>query len=163
MEANRDEIRALNGVTWRMVNAMQRGFAKVVDPVRFNVLRLVFDRGSLRPTEIAAALDLLPSSVTRHVQALSDLGFLTTVANPADARSSLVAVTDAGRAELARFDEVGVDASAAVLAAWPASDVRRLTSLLDRLVSSWEEHGAAARRPARWTRQPPSSPPEGSS
>jgi DNA-binding MarR family transcriptional regulator len=158
MEANRDDVRDLNGVTWRMVNAFQRGFAKVVDPARLNVLRLVADRGDLRPTEIAAELEALPSSVTRHVQALEELGFVATVANPADARSSLVTVTDAGRAELNRFDETGVDATLAVLEDWQAEDVRQLTTLLSRLVDSWEQHGATARRPARWTRRNPKGP-----
>ena len=152
MEANNDELGAFNTAVWRMVESFRRGFGQVVDPVRYGVLRMVAE-GPARPTEIAFALDVVPSSVTRAVRALADDGLVAVEANPEDRRSSLVAITDRGRARLRRFDETGLAVTASVMADWSREDVRQLTALLERLIGTWETRGASRRRPGRLGRR----------
>lgn len=124
------------------------------------MLQLAAESGPLRAGEIAERLDALPSSVTRHVRTLVDSGLVTTTQDPDDRRAVLVEATDAGRAELQQFLDVGDLVFGAVIADWPAEDVVTLTRLLDRLIESWSAAGtsqqqrAGSRNPNRfgWSR-----------
>lgn len=149
MEATDRELRTLNTVLWRLSEQYRRGFARVIDPSRYGVLNVVAANDSIRPTEIADALDLVPSSVSRHLQVLAEDGLVDFSGNPDDRRSSLISITDAGRAALDRFDAGGVAASRDVLAGWTRSEVVDLTAALLRLIDAWEQGGARARRPGR--------------
>lgn len=142
MQASKTEAAGLAQTVTRMIEAARRGQAKAFDPVRVGVLTVAIDRGPLRAGAIAEELDVLPSSVTRHVQALQEAGLAVTRTDPADKRASLVEATEAGREQAARFREAGTAVFAAVIADWPAEDVVRLTELLDRLIGSWAAHGA---------------------
>jgi DNA-binding MarR family transcriptional regulator len=149
MEAKKAAVAALNGELWRVTEQFRRGFARVIDPGRYGVLTTVAAHDGIRPTEIAEALDMVPSSVSRHVAALASEHLVELIGNPHDRRSSLVQVTEAGRETLRRFDETGRDASAAVLADWSTADVRALTDLLRRLAEAWDSRGAGNVRPGR--------------
>ncbi|QLY29382.1 MarR family winged helix-turn-helix transcriptional regulator [Nocardia huaxiensis] len=142
MQANKDEVSRLARTTSRFAEAMRQGTTRAYDPVRVGVLQAAVEAGPLRAGEIAERLDALPSSITRHVQALMDSGLVITSPDPADRRAVLVEATEAGRAELEKFLEVGDQVFGAVIAEWPAEDVVTLTRLLDRLIESWGAAGA---------------------
>ncbi len=89
---------------------------------------------------------MAPSSVTRHVQALEDAGQVTVEADPADARTCLIEVTEAGTKELEHLEAAGLTVFAEVVAEWSEDDLRTLTSLLTRLTDDWEQRGPAAKR-----------------
>jgi DNA-binding MarR family transcriptional regulator len=146
---DRQLLQHLNTALWTVSEAYRRGFSEVIDPSRYGVLRVVVEADGLRPSEIAERLDILPSSVTRHVQLLSDAGMVVTSNNPEDKRSSLVRATEPGRQALAGFDDVGVQASAAVLSDWTEDDILHLTRLLNRLVEAWNSRGRHVRRPGQ--------------
>jgi DNA-binding MarR family transcriptional regulator len=149
VKASTEDFRALNRGLHRLVDSFRRGFSQVTDPVAYGILHLLADGGLIRPTELATALDVIPSSVTRALQALADDGLIRIDANPNDGRSSLVAITATGRDELRQFDEVGVAVSGRVLADWNQPDVQQLTSLLQRLIDDWEREAARHSRPGR--------------
>ncbi|MFQ6394425.1 MarR family winged helix-turn-helix transcriptional regulator [Nocardia sp. KC 131] len=142
MQANNDQIAELARTTARFSEAMRTGMAKAFDPVRVGVLQQAVEHGPLRAGEVAERLDALPSSITRHVKALTDAGLVGTRADPADRRAVLLEATGAGRAELQRFLDVGTQVFGAVIADWSATDVIALTGLLDRLIESWAAHDA---------------------
>ncbi len=71
---------------------------------RYGVLNIIAAQELMRPTEIADELDMMPSSVSRHLQALLAEGLVAVSGNPDDRRSSLVTSTDTGRAPLERFE-----------------------------------------------------------
>ncbi|RJO78394.1 MarR family transcriptional regulator [Nocardia panacis] len=141
MEANKKQVSELAGMTARFAEAMRQGASRAFDPVRVGVLTLAVQSGPLRAGEIAERLDALPSSVTRHVRALVDSGLARTAPDPADGRAVLVEATDAGRAELEQFTDIGEEIFGAVIADWSAEDVVALTRLLDRLIESWAAVG----------------------
>ena len=149
MEATNQELKDLNAALWRVTEQFHRGFSRVIDPARYGILNAVAAHGEIRPTEIAEELDLVPSSVSRHLQALVEAEFVTVSGNPGDRRSSLVAITDQGRAALDQFDQGGVEASKAVLSDWSRSDIVTLTTALTRLTEAWGKQGDSARRPGR--------------
>jgi len=153
MQASNDDFRALNRALHRLVESFRRGFSQATDPVGYGILQLLDELGLSRPTELAATLDVIPSSVSRAVQALAEDGLVRVDANPNDGRSSLIAITDPGRDELRQFDEVGVTVSASVMANWSQSDVQQLTSLVQRLIDDWERAAASHIRPGRLGRR----------
>lgn len=65
---------------------------------QFSLLSHVLRLGPLRPGDLAKAMGLSASTLTRNVQPLVDAGWLTVDAG-ADGRSRLVHLTDAGRAK----------------------------------------------------------------
>src|SRR5262245_43048456 len=141
-------VRELNRATFVLVSEAQRGMARAFDAPRVGVLRVVAD-GPSRPSEIGEALDMAPSSVTRHVQALEDAGHVRVEADPFDARTCLVQATDDGVEELRKLEQLGLAAFEQVVAEWDLEDVATLTRLVRRLTEDWAERGAAARRQPR--------------
>jgi DNA-binding MarR family transcriptional regulator len=157
-------VRDLNRATFVLVSEAARGMAKAFDAPRVGVLRVVAD-APLRPSEIGERLDLAPSTVTRHVQALEDAGHVTVEEDPFDARTCLVEATADGVEELTRLEQLGLAAFEQVVAEWDVEDLATLTRLLHRLTEDWAERGSAARRPARpgkaprWRFRPPREQP----
>jgi DNA-binding MarR family transcriptional regulator len=153
MQASKGQIAGLAGTVTRLGDALRKGQARAFDPVRVGVLQVVAERGQVRPGEVAEELDVLPSSVTRHVQALAELGHLAVTTDPSDRRASLIEATDTGREQLRQFLQVGTDVFGAVVADWPAEDIVTLTTLLDRLIADWAAKGSEQQRTARGRRQ----------
>ncbi|WP_228000994.1 MarR family winged helix-turn-helix transcriptional regulator [Nocardia australiensis] len=148
MHANTEQVAALARTTERFAEAMRTGMSKAFDPVRVGVLQLAAEHGPLRAGEVAERLDALPSSITRHIKALADADLVRTTADPVDRRAVLLEVTDAGRAELRQFLDVGNQVFGAVIADWSATDVVTLTGLLQRLIESWAANGTAQQQRA---------------
>ncbi|HEY1617277.1 MAG TPA: MarR family transcriptional regulator [Streptosporangiaceae bacterium] len=68
-----------------------------VDRAGYLAMRTLDDLGPASANALAQALGLDASTVTRQVAALERLGFVERRANPADARSSSIALTGQGR------------------------------------------------------------------
>src|SRR5690349_9119525 len=132
-------VRAVHRATFRLVNDARRGMSRSFDAPRVGVLHVVAAQGPVRPGTIGEALDMAPSSVTRHVQALEDAGQVTVEADPADARTCLIEVTEAGTKELQHLETAGLNVFAQVVADWSEDDLQTLTSLLTRLTDDWEQ------------------------
>jgi DNA-binding MarR family transcriptional regulator len=153
MQASTEQVAALSAAALRFGDALRRGQARAFDPVRVGVLRVAAERGPVRPGDVAEELDVLPSSVTRHVQVLVEAGHLEVTADPSDRRASLIEATEGGRAELRQFLDVGHEVFGAVVDDWTPADVVTLTTLLDRLITDWAEKGPAHQRAARSRRR----------
>ena len=65
---------------------------------QFSLLSIVLASGPLRPVDLAAAMDVDASTLTRNLKPLVDAGWLTQ-GEGIDARSRLISLTDAGRAK----------------------------------------------------------------
>lgn len=83
----------------RLVRAVRRA---VEHPTGIRVLSLLDEHGPLGVSALASADRCSQPTMSGTVASLVDSGLVTKTANPDDARSSLVALTDAGRTELAR-------------------------------------------------------------
>lgn len=67
---------------------------------QYSLLSHVLKLGPIRPGELAAAMKMDASTLTRNLRPLVDAGWATLEAGP-DARSRLVHITEAGRAKRA--------------------------------------------------------------
>lgn len=89
---------------------------------------------------IADALRLDPSTVTRQVVALEQVGHVARTGDPADGRITLVDLTPAGLAALAATRDVRAQLYGEILDAWTPQDRAVLAGLLTRLnadVDTW--------------------------
>ncbi|MDR3068849.1 MAG: MarR family transcriptional regulator [Cellulomonas sp.] len=101
VEAEREahELRRALGLAARRVRA-ERGSADLPDP-QFNVLALLAAHGVTTPGRLAELERVRPPSMTRTVACLADRGLVVKEEDPHDGRQVLVALTAAGRAEVA--------------------------------------------------------------
>src|SRR5689334_18464675 len=84
----------------RLVRAVRRA---VDSPAGVRVLSLLDELGPQGVSALAAADRCSQPTMTGTVNALLERGMVTKSPHPDDARSTLVDLTDAGRAELARL------------------------------------------------------------
>jgi DNA-binding MarR family transcriptional regulator len=141
MKASKNVLGAASAACTRFADAYRRGSDQIYDATRVGVLRLAAEEGPIRPTDMAAALDVNPSSITRQVKALHALGHLTIAGDPSDGRAYLVQATDQGRGQLRSFDDKGLEVFSAVVEDWSEQDLHRLTILLNRMVDTWARTG----------------------
>lgn len=105
-------------------------FSSELPPSGFWVLRYVVKNAPVAPGAIVAQVGMDKSVVSRHLRLLRDLGFVTSVPDPADGRASLYEPT---RAALKRMDDIRHEVQAAyagVLDDWSDDDVREFVRLL---------------------------------
>lgn len=96
-------------------------------------LGVVESRGCIRPGQIAAALCVDPSVVSRQLAGLDRLGLVARGTDPADGRAELITITDAGRARLSRARAAMSAVLAERLDHWDLGDIARATSIVDDL------------------------------
>jgi len=125
----------------RIAEGMRRAQGRVMDPTRQGILQHAAMKGQIRPSDLAAELDLYQSSITRQTRVLEDEGLVRVEADPADRRSCLISLTEQGWTEVRRVTKLGLDRFDDFFAEWDAEDVRTLGRLLGRLETSVAEAG----------------------
>ena len=100
-------------------------------PAFMALLRLV-DDGPMRPTALAALLDLDLSVVSRQLKALEDAGFVGRQDDPADARATLIAALPQGVEVYRQTAAKRVAILDEALAQWNPQDRQDLARLLGR-------------------------------
>ncbi|AHH96888.1 hypothetical protein GCM10010174_34430 [Kutzneria viridogrisea] len=148
MSAGRADVQelvvALFTVNWRLDNATRKN----PNAANLRVLQLVGQAGRVRPSELAVALGVHQSSVTRQVRALEEAGHVELAGNPEDRRSCFISLTEAGRAEAERLTEIGLSRFERFVADWDVAEVRELIRLLAKFEQSTAEVARQDKRPA---------------
>jgi DNA-binding MarR family transcriptional regulator len=149
MAPDRDDVQSMVGALFTLTAGLDRARRQRPGAAALSLLQVLADRDGIRPSELADVQAVHPSLVTRQVRDLEDRGFVRVAADPGDGRSWLVALTPAGRQELARLRQAGVDRFALFVADWEPREVRTLAGLLDKLRESMAAVGAQAGPAAR--------------
>jgi DNA-binding MarR family transcriptional regulator len=161
MTPDRSDIERLAAALHAVTSGTERARRKIPEAATLSVLQVLAwaqrtdPSMQVRPSDIAGALDVHRSAITRHLQSLEQAGQVSLTVDPADRRSWIVRLTDAGLAEADRLMSVGLDRYATFVADWDADDVRTLTELLLRFDASRAKAGQLgteappARRPVR--------------
>src|SRR4051795_8450206 len=97
-------------------------------PAGTRVISLLDEHGPLGITQLAAADRCSQPTMSAAVSQLVEHGWVTKSPNPDDARGSVVTLTDAGRAELARVRRSHGERVAALVAANPDLDSEDLAT-----------------------------------
>lgn len=132
MNPTRAEIEEMVTALFAVTSGLERARRKKRDAARLAVLQMVALGERVRPSDVAAALDVHPSHVTRQVKVLEDTGHVRVEADPEDRRSCFLSLTAEGQAEVARLTEVGMSRFATFVADWEAAEVRAFTGLLEK-------------------------------
>ena len=93
----------------------------------------------LSPTSLAQTLLVPRSAITMRLNALQARGLLSRSTNPADGRSSLLVLTDAGAALVDEVVPAQLAFEDALLAEAPAEAIEGLADRLRALTSAWEQ------------------------
>jgi DNA-binding MarR family transcriptional regulator len=89
--------------------------------------------GPLRMAELAEALRVVPRSATGVVGGLEEMGLVRRETDPANRRSVLVGLTDAGRGTLDELAEARRETAEELFGGLDPADQRRLLALLTTL------------------------------
>lgn len=109
-----------------------------LDRAAFLVLHRLVDDGPQRSGAVAEALLADPSTVSRHVAQLVQLGLVERRPDPEDGRATVVAATPLGRERAADARERRNAAIATVVSEWSPSDQDRLRDLMTRFTADLE-------------------------
>lgn len=126
----------------RALHTMRRDVREQVDltPSRHRALRVVARSPEpQRQTVLAAALDVVPRSVTSLVDDLERAGLVERRPDPTDRRATLVAATDDGRAVLVEADRQRRRHAQELLARLEPGEQDELLRLLHLLVDEPED------------------------
>jgi DNA-binding MarR family transcriptional regulator len=121
---------ALLGATHLLLRHPLRGDP---EPAAFAVLAALCHGTDARPSDLASAVRLDQSTISRHVQALEAGGFLVKVKDPEDGRSYRLKATAAGRAAIQKAAARRAELFRRAIARWRPQDLRKLVELLARL------------------------------
>ncbi len=104
------------------------------------VVRCIAHHAPVRSSDVADALGIDGSTVSRHVSRLEHAGLLTRTPDPADGRVSLLEVTEAGQDAFRRMHEARCAMLEEILAGWSKQDQKRLAADLRRLAADFSAY-----------------------
>jgi DNA-binding MarR family transcriptional regulator len=91
------------------------------------------EAGEIRASDLASALFVTKTSISRYVNEMLDEGLLSQRRDPSDGRATLLSVSPAGRRELEERESRRSAVLRDLCRGWPKEDVTTLTTLLQRL------------------------------
>ncbi len=105
----------------------------VLDRGAIPVLRCVAEEEAVRVSDVARLVHLDPSTVSRHVKHLEQLGMVARAAHDGDGRASVLRLTGEGRRVLDAATKARRRFVAELLAGWGPDDIVTFAPLLARL------------------------------
>lgn len=109
----------------------------------FTALAVIYTRGPLRVSEVAAELAVDISVASRQIAALSNAGYIERETDADDRRAHVVRTSEAGVRALRESHRRMVHAVEQALRGWSTDDVRDLAHGLARLASDFSTTTAA--------------------
>lgn len=101
-------------------------------------------RHPMRSRELAESLNADPSTVSRYVAQLVDMGMVRREADPDDGRATVLVITEAGRRRVEAMREIRRTAMNDAMTDFTDDELRDLVSLLGRFVDAAEKLVAPA-------------------
>jgi DNA-binding MarR family transcriptional regulator len=156
MAPSRDDVQSMVVALFTLVGGVDRARRQKKAAAALDLLQVIEAGEGMRPSGIASQRSVHRSLVTRQLRELEDAGYVQFAGDPEDGRSWLVALTPAGREEMRRLQQVGLERFALFVADWEPAEVRQLAALLEKLTSSMADAASRENKasPAERTRQP---------
>lgn len=106
----------------------------------YPLLRRIGEAATVRTSDVASALSVDVSTVSRQVKQLELEGLVAREPDPSDGRASVLALTSAGLQALDRLRRARREVLAEVMARWPPEDRAALADLICRLADDIVVH-----------------------
>jgi DNA-binding MarR family transcriptional regulator len=136
---SREDVEGLVAALFVVNNGMTRAMKQRPKAGELRLLQTVAMHEGSRPSELAEALGVDRSLVTRQLRELEDEGKVAVRPDPSDGRAFVAELTELGRQQVADLTEFGMRRYESFVAGWDPEEVRELTRLL------WKfEHSKAA-------------------
>jgi DNA-binding MarR family transcriptional regulator len=119
----------------RLYGQLTEGVAPGLDETTYPVLSGIARVGPSSAADLALAVGLDRSGVSRRATRLEQAGLLSRRPDPRDARAALLVLTAAGEQAIAAMRARLTDAISASLSSWPAGEPEAFASALHRFVS----------------------------
>jgi DNA-binding MarR family transcriptional regulator len=158
MPQRRRNVEELTAAVSALVQLINRGQARAFDTELVAVMQLLKQEEPLSPSEIARRLDVPRSSVTGRIKLLRESGRVQIQPDPADGRSYLAGLTAAGRREMDRLIDQGLEVFAAWTADWSDEEIETFTRLASKLVGQAPPSPAAPSRRDPWWKRDTANP-----
>jgi DNA-binding MarR family transcriptional regulator len=148
--ASHRDVEEFTGAVMALVEVIRRGQSRAFNTEQVAVMQLLAGSDALLPSEIAAALDVPRSSITRRIQELQRAGKVDIEPSVSDGRSYRVRLTQTGRAELDALAAKGRDLFAMWISDWSSEEIRTFTALARRLTDQPRTARAQERQGVWW-------------
>jgi DNA-binding MarR family transcriptional regulator len=122
----------------RIYEDLLHGAGIQMDKALYPVLSAAAAIGPARVSEIAALLGLNPTTVSRHLASLEEMGLVTRSTSDEDARAAAVGLTKAGREAVAALRRVRRGLFAELLDDFDDEELERFAGYLARLFQAFE-------------------------
>lgn len=124
------------GVLFRRARALSAEVAREVhpelEPAAYGLLIGIYDCARSRPSDLADHFGVGKATISRQVKVLEQLRLIERRPDPDDGRAHLLVLTDEGRRRVETARTARQQRFHAMLATWPAEDVRVLGRMLAR-------------------------------
>ncbi len=152
MQPDHEDVEKMVQAIFTLTSGLERARRRIPAASTVAVLQIIAAHEKIRPTAIATKLGVHQSTITRHVRSLEEAGQVAVIGDVNDRRSCTITLTEAGRAEVDRLTQIGLERFAMFVADWEADEVRTLTRLLVKFEESKAKVGNQTLRPAgrRW-------------
>ncbi|MGH3579562.1 MAG: MarR family winged helix-turn-helix transcriptional regulator [Mycobacterium sp.] len=110
-----------------------------IRPHLYLIFARIAETQPVRITQLADAMEIDRSTVSRQVSELVEAGYVTRLADPEDGRSAFVALTSAGEEAQAGIVSAWRDVLARATADWSVSEIDSTARLLGHLARSVEQ------------------------
>jgi DNA-binding MarR family transcriptional regulator len=155
MAPKREDVEAMAAALFTVQDGMSRATRKLKNASLLRLLQIIAATEPVRPSELAAHLEVHQSLITRQIRELEEEGKVVVSADPKDGRAFVVGLTDLGRKQVAELTEIGIQRFMGFVRGWDAEEVREFTRLLWKFQQTKAEY--AESNPAE-PPEPPAKP-----
>lgn len=131
---------------WRRTRAISHHLSRSVhpemEPSAYGLLTILQREGSMRLTDLAAAIGVGKPSVSRQIAFLESLGLVRKEADPLDGRAQAITLTAEGSAKMRSVQTARREVFHHLLSDWPREDLEDFARLMGKLNAEYDKEGA---------------------
>lgn len=144
-EAAVEAVEQQISMLWRRTRAishqMSRNVHPEMEPAAYGLMAILAREGSMRLTDLAAAVGVGKPSVSRQIAFLETLGLVYKEADPLDGRSQAIKLTAKGSEKMREVQSARRAVFQQRLGTWSVEDVQDLARLMAKLNAEYDKDG----------------------
>jgi DNA-binding MarR family transcriptional regulator len=143
MAPKREDVEQMATALFTVQDGMAKAVRRLKNASLLRLLQTVAGTEPVRPSELAAHLDVHQSLITRQIKDLEAVGKVEVSPDAHDGRAFVVSLTENGRTEVAELAEAGLRRFMGFVQNWEPEEVREFTRLLWKFQESKTEYVTA--------------------